>query len=412
CEKPDSKDSWDWAVLKGEVWKEHGKSVAAATPYLPGSFDRPPRNPAEKISSGYKAWEFILYVIGLAPALLHGILPDTEWRHFCKGVNVIRCFQQLRIKVEQIVERHQLACEYASEFETLYVQGMPERIHFVRQSVHVMTHLAPESLRIGPPALHSQWPIERTIGNLGQEIKSHSQPYANLSKRSLRRCQINALKAMIPDLDPQTKKLPHGAVDLGDGFVLLRAGDKYGHRLLGNEATTIRNFLERENCPSRGTLSVVRWARLQLPNGQIARSSWKESKRPLYNVRMARNVKAGSYFIIEQLQIAEVLFYFRAEIADEAKAFALVDVYSEPDEDFIRESYGTVWSAGHGGGEHLCVIPAQAVLSVVAMVPHSLAPGAAERYRPDCYFLVEKPGLDVVHLSGYEQADEAVDEDG
>ncbi|KAJ7220423.1 hypothetical protein B0H12DRAFT_991594, partial [Mycena haematopus] len=70
------------------------------------------------------------------------------------------------------------------------------------------------------------------------------------------------------------------------------------------------------------------------------------------------------------LQIAEVLFYFRAEIADEAKAFALVDVYSEPDEDFIRESYGTVWSAGHGGGEHLCVIPAQAVLSVVAMVPH------------------------------------------
>ncbi|KAF7370240.1 hypothetical protein MSAN_00654800 [Mycena sanguinolenta] len=176
CEKPDSKKSWSWAVLKGQLWQEHGKSIADAAPYLPTSFDRAPRNPAEKISSGYKAWEYILYLIGLAPALLDGILPYEEWRHFCKGVSVIRSFQQRHIPVEQIVESHQLACEYADEFEKIYFQGMPERIHFVRQSVHAMTHLAPECIRIGPPALHSQWPIERTIGNLGQEIKSHSQP--------------------------------------------------------------------------------------------------------------------------------------------------------------------------------------------------------------------------------------------
>jgi hypothetical protein len=81
CELPDSKKAWIWAVLQGKIWKEHGQSVADATPYLPGSFDRPPRNPAEKISSGYKAWEFLLYIVGLAPALLHGILPDPEWRH-------------------------------------------------------------------------------------------------------------------------------------------------------------------------------------------------------------------------------------------------------------------------------------------------------------------------------------------
>jgi hypothetical protein len=64
---------------------------------------------------------------------------------------------------------------------------MPERIHFVRQSVHTMTHLAPETIRVGPAALYSQWTMERTIGNLGQEIKSDSQPYANLSERGLRR---------------------------------------------------------------------------------------------------------------------------------------------------------------------------------------------------------------------------------
>ncbi len=42
CDPKDDKRSWDWAVLTGDVWKKHGQRVADATPYLPGSFDRPP----------------------------------------------------------------------------------------------------------------------------------------------------------------------------------------------------------------------------------------------------------------------------------------------------------------------------------------------------------------------------------
>jgi hypothetical protein len=30
CTKPDDKSNWDWAVLKGEIWKDHGKAVANA----------------------------------------------------------------------------------------------------------------------------------------------------------------------------------------------------------------------------------------------------------------------------------------------------------------------------------------------------------------------------------------------
>lgn len=55
CEKTDDCNTWDWAVLKGDVWKTHGATVADTTPYLPGSFDCPPRNPADKINSGYKS---------------------------------------------------------------------------------------------------------------------------------------------------------------------------------------------------------------------------------------------------------------------------------------------------------------------------------------------------------------------
>lgn len=294
CEKGDSKDSWIWAVLRDdEIWKAHGQAVADATPYLPGSFDRPPRNPAEKMSSGYKAWEYLLYIIGLAPALLRDVLPYTHWVHLCKGVSVIRCFHQYKLPVAQIQERHRLAIEYVAEFETLYFQGMPERIHFVRQSVHYMAHLGPETIRLGPAPLYSQWTMERTIGNLGEEIKLHSNPYANLSERGLRRSQVNALKAMIPELDPQEEKLPRGSIDVADGFVLLRAKDEHPHHLDGEEGRVIREYLEARNGPSRGSVKVVRWARLRLPNGQIARSAWKECRRPLNKVRMARNVKVN-----------------------------------------------------------------------------------------------------------------------
>ncbi|KAJ7075031.1 hypothetical protein B0H15DRAFT_894600, partial [Mycena belliarum] len=310
CEKPDSKEAWPWVVLIGAVWDAHGKEVADATPYFPGSFDRTPRNPAEKISSGYKAWEWLLYMIGMGPALLHGILPDEFWRHYCKGVSVIRCFHQRKIRREHVVEGHKRAISWVTEFEDLYYQRMAERIHFVRQSVHAMTHLAPETIRIGPQAYYTQWPIERTIGNLGEEVKQPSNPYANLSERGVRRAQVNALMAMFPDLnitgESSHPPLPRGSRDVGGGFVLLRARDEWQHRVTGDEALAIRKYL---NAEPAGDLKLKRWARLRLPNGQIARSAWKERQKPLKNVRMARNVKFNA---TGHDEIGEVQFYFCA----------------------------------------------------------------------------------------------------
>ena len=42
CNPLDNKATWDWMVLQGNIWINHGKAVADAMPYLPGSFDRPP----------------------------------------------------------------------------------------------------------------------------------------------------------------------------------------------------------------------------------------------------------------------------------------------------------------------------------------------------------------------------------
>ena len=138
--------------------------------------------------------------------------------------------------------------------------------------------------------------MERTIGNLGEEIRQPSNPYANLSQRGLLRCQLNALMAMIPDLGPPPPSLPRGAIDLGpEGYVLLRAQDRYDRLMRPQEAGALLRYLgsaaDEGNSTSDWCPKVTRWARLRLPNGQVARSRWKESLKPLGKLRTARNVK-------------------------------------------------------------------------------------------------------------------------
>jgi hypothetical protein len=61
---PDKLELWTWRILVGNVWRAHGKTVALATPFIPSYFGRALQNPAEKINSGYKAWEFQIYLVG------------------------------------------------------------------------------------------------------------------------------------------------------------------------------------------------------------------------------------------------------------------------------------------------------------------------------------------------------------
>ena len=72
--------------------------------------------------------------------------------------------------------------EFSDEFETLYVQQRTDHIHMVRPAIHTLSHVAPEVARVGPGIIYSQWGMERTIGNLGKEIKQHSNAFANLGQ--------------------------------------------------------------------------------------------------------------------------------------------------------------------------------------------------------------------------------------
>ncbi|KJA18806.1 hypothetical protein HYPSUDRAFT_144447 [Hypholoma sublateritium FD-334 SS-4] len=377
----DPPSNWPWAVLNGETWETHGRDVAAATPFLPGSFDRPPRNIAEKINSGYKAWEWLLYLYGLAPALLYGILPEPYYSHFCKLVRAMRIIQQHHIRADDLKLAGNLLRSFVEEFETFYYQRRVSRLHFCRQSIHALLHLVPEVTRIGPPICSSQWTMERTIGNLGEEIRQPSNPYANLSRRGLLRCQVNALTAMIPDLGPPAPSLPRGAVDLGQGYILLRARDRYDRSMRPPEASALLHYLARRAGAERYSVGnsswcpkITRWARLQLPNGQVARSRWKESLKPLGKIRTARNVKARNA----------------------VHTLAVLSVYSQPDPQLLEASHGAFVSCKYLGDDSIQVIDVSQIHSVVAMVPHKLE---GHETGDKHYFLVERPGLDVVRLA-------------
>ncbi|KAG6852239.1 hypothetical protein C0991_001710 [Blastosporella zonata] len=204
CSKEDRVASWPWAVLVDQAWQIHGRDIAGATPFLPGSFDRPPRNPAEKINSGYKAWEFLLYIFAIGPGYLYGLLPDPFWRSYCKLVAAVRIIYQRRITRDQLPIAHQYLIEFVAEFEALYVNCRCDRIHFVQPIVHVLVHLALEAIRVGPGITSSQWTMERCIGNLVEEIRQDSTPYANLSRRAVE-CAEVARSLWKESLKPITK---------------------------------------------------------------------------------------------------------------------------------------------------------------------------------------------------------------
>ncbi|KIJ06866.1 hypothetical protein PAXINDRAFT_91364 [Paxillus involutus ATCC 200175] len=181
CDSNDNKTTWLWTCLtKPDEWRAHGERVAAAIVDITGVYGRPPRNPAEKINSGYKAWEFHLYLYRLRPGLLHGILPDPYWRNFCRLARAVQLITQHSITQEELKTANQLFIKFASEFEELYYQCRIKRVHFVRQSIHALTHYGHEVKTKGPLICALQWTMEQTIGNLTEELRQHSNCFANL----------------------------------------------------------------------------------------------------------------------------------------------------------------------------------------------------------------------------------------
>jgi len=246
CARPGARDydrfsDWPWAVLTGDIWKKHGKVVSQAARFLPTSFGRTPRNPQEKASSGYKAWEFLYYFYSEGPRVFYGVLPDIYYSHFCRLVQAIRIIYQHSISREQLEIAYELLLQWVVDFELLYCQRNPNRLHFVRQCVHALTHLARETHRLGPLWLSSQWTMERVIGYVGSLLRQPSNIYRNLAAQTTRVASSNALVVMWPELEKK-KGDPMGSKDLGNGYLLLAPKDIAVYHLSPIEQTALTHF--------------------------------------------------------------------------------------------------------------------------------------------------------------------------
>ena len=91
----------------------------------------------------------------------------------------------------------------------------------------------------------------------------------------------------MPELDDSNAALPYGSVDVGDGYVLLQKRAKHPIIPRGDEATAVLDFLD----PGYALPRITKWAWLRLPNGQIARSAWREKLHLPEQIRVSRNVK-------------------------------------------------------------------------------------------------------------------------
>ncbi|RXW13143.1 hypothetical protein EST38_g12710 [Candolleomyces aberdarensis] len=118
----DSKLAWDWATLSGKRWEEHGQLIADAKSAFPSLFHQTPRNPAQKLNSGFKATEYCLYFFGLGPAHLRTLLPTVYWQNYCKIVRGARILTQRRITQAQVREAYSILVQFVEEFENIYYE--------------------------------------------------------------------------------------------------------------------------------------------------------------------------------------------------------------------------------------------------------------------------------------------------
>jgi hypothetical protein len=106
----------------------------------------------------------------------------------------------------------------------------------------------------------------------------------------------------------------------------------------------------------------------------------------------------------QSIAFAEVSFYFQLPIEENGesknKTYALISRYSPPHAEILQKSHNTYWSCTHGRIENIEIVPAKTILSVVSIIPHKLFEDDSEQR----YFVVEKPGLDVVRIGGVEES--------
>lgn len=90
----------------------------------------------------------------------------------------------------------------------------------------------------------------------------------------------------------------------------------------------------------------------------------------------------------------------------------MVSIYSDPDQELLRQSSQTVYQCTYLGQKSLQVVEINSFVSVVGMVPcFEVTPDGSINVLEDLYFLVEQPSLEVARFFGLGEDEDEGEED-
>ncbi|KAK7684345.1 hypothetical protein QCA50_012669 [Cerrena zonata] len=146
---------------------------------------------------------------------------------------------------------------------------------------------------------------------------------------------------------------------------------------------------------------ITRWARLSLPNGQIAHSAWKETAMKT-NPQIARMVKLRHQ---NNDHFAEIHFYFCFPTNGQFKTLTLMSLFGEPDRDLLQHSQETLVVCEYRGNTALLMVEITQIVAVVAVPPLPKTYNIPSMDTKQLHYVVEKPGLDILHIGGHNEED-------
>lgn len=112
-------------------------------------------------------------------------------------------------------------------------------------------------------------------------------------------------------------------------------------------------------------------------------------------------------------RFAEVRYFLEGAAHGQVFTLAMISLFSPPDADLLRETFGVLCVCKYLGDASRTVIDAKQIVSVVAMVPLPPTEAKLAQAHPDTlalrFFLIEKPGLEIAFLGGIVEDDADVD---
>lgn len=251
--------------------KAFGEHVSQAMRTLPPAFCGNIRDPFLKRQSQYKAYEWM--------ALLHWyFLPIGLELEF--NSNLLHVFSSFAYIVDyamtiksrseaDLIQLRSKISTFLTQFEQLFVGDDPEKIQRCRLCVFQLIHVPIHIKWYGSIRLGSQATCERTIGEMGHQIKSKKDPFANLTNIIIERESTRLVQLYHPELVSPRHSLQRQGLSLHQALPFKFPETPADATETALHLGAIRSLYNSENL---GIRAIERFGKATLSNGHTLRS--------------------------------------------------------------------------------------------------------------------------------------------